>query len=126
MTPLKFKLFLIQLTTVAFMGCDANETFEKDCSQCDKVNQHEVEITLGSFVYNNRTQNLSKDAINQLSEHLTTLQHGHKFMACGCVNDKLTYQLWCSNDETFHLEVALNESGNFEIVGIEIAEFDHP
>lgn len=109
-----------------FPGCSRTREFRKDCDLCRQLNRKEVETTLNNFVYNNKIVNISKEAELQLSEKKETLRHGHKFIECGCRENKLIYRLWCANDETFELEVNLAGNNQFTITGIQSVEFPHP
>ena len=100
--------------------------FEKDCDLCSQINQYEVSVTLNNYVYNDTITNISKKAESQLSEIKETLRKGHKFIECGCRDNKVIYRLWCANDETFELEVTVSESNRYIITGIHSAEFSHP
>ncbi len=100
--------------------------FEKDCDLCSKIHQNEVSVTLRNYVYNDMVANISEKAKSQLTEIKETLRNGHKFIECGCKDDKLIYRLWCANDETFELEVELFENNQYIITGIHAAEFSHP
>lgn len=108
------------------IACTKNNEFNKDCDLCKQINQNEVETCLNNFVYNNKTLHISKEAQTQLLEKNETLRHGHKFIACGCRENKLIYRLWCANNETFELELKIIGNKQFSITGIQEAEFSHP
>lgn len=113
-------------TLLLFSSCSRTEQFKKDCDLCKQISEKEVKTTMINFVYNNITANISKEAEIQLTKEKTTLQHGHKFIECGCIENIVIYHLWCSNNETYQLEVKLLDNKKFTIVGIKEAEFSHP
>ncbi len=120
-----FKLFfgfLLMLT----LGCSRTQEFKKDCDLCKQLNQNEIETSLNNYVYNDTIVHVSKEAEHQLLEKKEILRHGHKFIECGCRENKLIYRLWCANDETFELEVIPVGNNQFTITGIQAAEFSHP
>ena len=128
MTPTFNKIFrlLLGFLLMIILGCSRTQEFKKDCHLCHQINQKEVETSLIQFVYNDTSVNISKEAESQLLKEKETLRHGHKFIECGCRNNKLIYRLWCDNDETFELEVEIVDNNQFTITGIQAAEFSHP
>jgi len=122
----KISATLIGCTLIFFLSCSQNEQFIKDCNLCDAVNQKEVETTMNNFLYNDIIGNISDEAKFQLIPEKEILRNGHKFIECGCIDDVVTYHLWCENDKTYQLEVELLDNHGFLIVRIQEAEFSHP
>jgi hypothetical protein len=120
-----FKIFLF-FFLVLISGCSRKQEFMKDCDLCSQIHRHKVNIILNNYVYNDTADNISKKAESQLVEVKETLRNGHKFIECGCKENKLIYRLWCANDETFELELTLFENKNYLITGIYSSEFSHP
>jgi hypothetical protein len=120
-----FNLLLGSLLLI-ILGCSRAQEFKKDCNLCNQINQKEVETSMIQFVYNDTSINISKEAESQLLKEKETLRHGHKFIECGCKDNKLIYRLWCANNETFELEVKIVGNKKFTITGIQAVEFSHP
>lgn len=127
METICYKRFIF-LVVMIFMvlGCSSTNEFEKDCDLCQQLNQKEVETSLINFINNDSIANISKEAVNQLTDKKEALHHGFKISECGCNEDQLVYHLWCANDETFDLKVKQINNNHFLIIGIGKSEFSHP
>ena len=120
------RIAIIALMTVGVYACQEAPEFIKDCDLCRQVNGHEVKLTLNDYVYNDNSDNISKEGLTQINEIKSTLRSGAKVIECGCADGVLVYHLWCSNDDTYQLEVNVLGDRKFEITGIQPAEFSHP
>ena len=69
---------------------------------------------------------IAPEALAKFNSVKEILSHGHKFIACGCRDGDLIYQLWCATGETYELKVQPLTESNFKIIDIQEADFPQP